>query len=149
MLVIVFGQRASSYNGSLPSGLVTRRTACSTSQRASCNIRKTHLTLKSFATTDAACSPAQPPPLLLMHMARLQTVQLQPLVYDRQPYQMWTTPAFRLRTRLFLHVCKLSLHTLGTSRRHQRRRCITFYTSFSSRHAHVQRLNTKCESGTI
>ena len=149
MLVIVFGQRASSYNDSPPMRLAARCIACSASQRASCNIRKTHLTLKSFATTDAACSPAQPPPLLLMHMARLQTVQLQPLVYDRQPYQMWTTPAFRLRTRVSLHACKLALHTLGTSRRHQRRRCITFYTSFSSRHAHVQRLNTKCESGTI
>ena len=147
MLVIVPGQRASSYNAFLRRGLVTRRTTCSTSQHASCNTRKTHLTLKSFATNGAECSPAQPPRLLLVLMAFFQTEHLQPHAYDRQPYQMLATAAFRLRTRVLQRVCKSPLPSLGTSRRQQRKRCVTFYTSFNSSHANVQRLNAKCDNG--
>ena len=80
MLVIVSGALASSYNDSLPTHLVTRRTACSTSQRALRNTRKTHLRLKCFASTDADNSLAQPT-RALVRMALVQTVHLQSLVY--------------------------------------------------------------------
>ena len=132
-------------NDSLPTRLVTRRTACSTSQRALRNTRKTHLRLKCFPSTDADNSLPQPARLLLLRMAISQTVHLQPLVYD--VCQMWAPAAFRWRTRVRLHACNHPLPPLGASRHQQRRHCITFYTSFNSRHAHVQRLNPKCKSG--
>ena len=109
--------------------------------------QKTHLKLKSSASTDADRSPPQPARLLLLRMALFQTMQLQPFAYDTHRQQMRAPAAFRLRTHVHLPVRKHPLALPVTSRHQQRMRCITFYTSFDSSHAHVQRLNAKCESG--
>ena len=141
MLVIVPGELASSYNDSLPSALVARCTVFSTTQRASASSnprttrRKTRRRLKCFPSTDAHRSPIQPARLLLGCMALFQTVQLQPLIYDRQRYQMWAPAAFRLRKHVLLHVRKRPSPPLGTTTRQQNRRCTTFYTSLNSTHA--------------
>ena len=71
MLVIVPGELASSYNGSLPSALVARCTVCSTGGRALSNPRKTRLRLKCFPSTEAHRFPTQPAQLLLGCMALL------------------------------------------------------------------------------
>ena len=109
--------------------------------------RKTHLRLKSSASTDADRSPTHPARLLLLRMALFQTMQLQTFAYDTHRQQMRAPAAFRLRTHVRLPVRKHPLALPATSRHQQRMRCITFYTSFNSRHAHDQQLNAMYKSG--